>query len=134
MFGFFVPLEKFSLIRSRHHCRWRAANFDLSMAHMAIEQWGFLSVPHQLWHGATVCNGHLGDPRHSYIQPSVVSVEVTNCFYDLDLSRLEFEHPTFRFRGERSNTLRHRRGRVVVSYENYCLVWTCECWLLLPNV
>ena len=29
--------------------------------------------------------------------------------YDLGLSRLGFEHPTFRLRGERSNPLRHRR-------------------------
>ena len=35
---------------------------------------------------------------------------VTTCFYDLVLSWLNFEHPTFRMRGERSNPLRHRRG------------------------
>ena len=29
---------------------------------MAIEQWGFLSVPHLLWHGASVYNGHLWGP------------------------------------------------------------------------
>ena len=31
-------------------------------------------------------------------------------FYDLGLSRLGLEHPTFRLRGESSNPLRHRRG------------------------
>ena len=35
---------------------------------------------------------------------------VTICFYDLGLSRLEFEHPTFRLLGQHSNRLRHRRG------------------------
>ena len=30
------------------------------------------------------------------------------CINNLGLSRLEFEHPTFRLRGEQSNTLRHR--------------------------
>ena len=25
---------------------------------MAIEPWGFFSVPHQLWHGASICNSH----------------------------------------------------------------------------
>ena len=35
---------------------------------------------------------------------------VTTCFYDLVLSWLNFEHPTFRMRGERSNPLRHHRG------------------------
>ena len=31
-------------------------------------------------------------------------------FYDLGLSRLGFEHQTFRLRGQRSNPLCHRRG------------------------
>ena len=35
---------------------------------------------------------------------------VTICF-NLGLSRLGFEHPTFRLRGERSNSLRHRHGQ-----------------------
>ena len=56
---FLVQLENFSLILRRHHYRWRAANFDLCSALMAIEQWGFFSVPHLLWHGASVYNGHL---------------------------------------------------------------------------
>ena len=33
---FFVPLENFLLIWRRHHCRWRAANFDLCSALKAI--------------------------------------------------------------------------------------------------
>ena len=36
------------------------------------------------------------------------SVDITTCFYDLGLSWLGFEHPTFRLRGERFNPLRHR--------------------------
>ena len=36
------------------------------------------------------------------------SETVTTCLNELDLSRLEFEHPTFRLRGERFNSLRHR--------------------------
>ena len=60
--GFFVPLENFSLILRRHHYRRRAANFDLCSALMTIEQWGFFSVPHLLWHGACVYNGHLREP------------------------------------------------------------------------
>ena len=34
-------------------------------------------------------------------------------FYDLCQSRLGFEHPTFRLRGQRSNPLRHRRGLLI---------------------
>ena len=47
---------------TRHHSRWRAANFDLCSALIAIEQWRFFSVPHLLWHGASVYNGHLRGP------------------------------------------------------------------------
>ena len=57
--GFFVPLDNFSLIWRRHHYRWRVANFGLRWALMAIEQWGFFSVPHLLWHGASVYKCHL---------------------------------------------------------------------------
>ena len=53
---FIVPLEKISLIWKCYHYRWRATNFDLCSALMAIEQWRFLSVPHLL------CTGHLRIP------------------------------------------------------------------------
>ena len=55
----FVPHENFSLIWRRHHYRWRAANFDLYLVFMAIEQWGFFNVPHLLWHRPTIYNAHL---------------------------------------------------------------------------
>ena len=57
--GFLIPLENFLLIWKCHHCRWRTANFDMCSALMATEQWGFFSMPHLLWHGASVYNGHL---------------------------------------------------------------------------
>ena len=41
---FIVPLKNFSLIWRRHHYQWRAANFELCLALMAIKQWGFFSV------------------------------------------------------------------------------------------
>ena len=50
----FDPLEKFSLIWRRYHYQCRASNFDL---YMAIEQRGFFSVPHILWHYKFGCNG-----------------------------------------------------------------------------
>ena len=59
---FIVPLENFSFIWRRHHYRWKAANFDLCSALMAIVQWGFFSLPHLLCHGASVYNGHLRGP------------------------------------------------------------------------
>ena len=39
-----------------------------------------------------------------------LAVELSLPFYDLGLSRREFELPTFRLRNERFNRLRHRRG------------------------
>ena len=62
VWGFMVSLENFSRIWRLHHYRWRAANFDLCSTLMAIEQWGFFSVPHLLWHGASVHNCHLRGP------------------------------------------------------------------------
>ena len=59
---FVVPLENFSLIWRHHHCHRRAANFDLCSTLMANEQWWFFSVPHRLWRGASVYNGHLLGP------------------------------------------------------------------------
>ena len=51
LYRVFAPLENFSLICRRHHWRLRAANFDRYSALMAIEQWGFFSVPNLLWQG-----------------------------------------------------------------------------------
>ena len=63
----------------------------------------------------TYCDtGHLfimvifEDPWHSHLMPSVCQ---WNCHY---LSRLGFEHPTFRLRGECSNPLRHRRVKLAL--------------------
>ena len=49
----FIPLYNFSLIWKRNHYRWRAANFDLISALMAIDKWRFFSVPHLLWDGTS---------------------------------------------------------------------------------
>ena len=45
--------------------------FYLCSAHMAIEQWGSFSVPHILWHGASVYNGHLRRPVTLTLMPSI---------------------------------------------------------------
>ena len=57
LFGAFRPIREFPLIWRRPHSGRRAANFDLCSALMAIEQWGFFSVPHLLWHWASIYNG-----------------------------------------------------------------------------
>ena len=76
---------------------------------------GSFSVRHPLWPEASVYNGHLRGPvtlMHTYCR-AFGSGAVTTSFYDLGLSRLGFEYPIFRFRGERSSPLRHRRGRFI---------------------
>ena len=62
LFGVYRPTRESFIHRRRHHYRWKAANFDLYSAPMAIEQWGFFSVPYLLWHGSSVYNGHLRGP------------------------------------------------------------------------
>ena len=62
LFVCYRSTREYSLIWRRHHYRWRAENFDLSSALMAIEQWGFFNVPPLIWHGASVYNSHLRGP------------------------------------------------------------------------
>ena len=69
--GSIVPVENFSLIWRSHHYRWRAANFDLCSALMAIEQWEFFSVSHLLWHGHPFIIIISEDPWHSHLLSSV---------------------------------------------------------------
>ena len=48
----------------------KIANIDLYSALMAIEQLGFCSVPHLLWHGAALYKDHLQGPWHSHLLQS----------------------------------------------------------------
>ena len=61
LFVLFGPLEFFSLIYS---------------AHMAIEQWGFFSVPHLLQHRTSVYNSHRRWPVTLTPTPSVLTTSV----------------------------------------------------------
>ena len=57
------------------------------------------------------------DPWHSHLLPSVWQ---WSCNYHyLGLSRLEFEHPTFRLRGQRFNPLRQRGGLMSKLFQKY---------------
>ena len=79
LFGVFIPIKNFSFIWRCHHYWWRAANFGLYTALMAIEQWGFFSVPHLLWHRASVC-GHLWGSTTLTCCRTIGSGAVTTCF------------------------------------------------------
>ena len=111
LFGVYRPTrENFSLIRRRYHYRWRAANFLPMLSihvHWAVRF--FFSVPHILWHGTSVYDGHLRGPVTLTPIAERLAVELSlPVFYDLGLSRLGSDHPTFCLRGKRSNPLRHR--------------------------
>ena len=105
--GFIVPLENFPLIWRRHHYRWRLQIFLTYTRH----SWPLSSEGSSACH--TYCDtGHpfimdnsLSSPRtrdtHTYCR-AFSSGAVTTCFYDLGLSRLGFEHPTYRLRGQHS--------------------------------
>ena len=92
---FVVP--HFSLIWRRHHCQWRATNFDLCSALIAIEQRGFFSVPYLLWHGVSAKSGQLRGPVT--ITPNAERLAV-----DLSLP----VSTTYVCRGRDSNTFRLR--------------------------
>ena len=85
-FGFIVPLKFFSVIWRRHPYRWRAAKFDLCPALVAIEQWGFFSVPHLLWHGASLYNGHLQGLKFYISFHKVCSHQIKNGGYSIFFS------------------------------------------------
>ena len=71
----------------------------------------FVSLPHLLWHGASIYNGHLRGSMTLTPVDEHLAVELSlPVFYGLGLSQLGFEHPTFRMQGQRSNPLRHLRG------------------------
>ena len=106
---FFIPFENCSLIWRHHHYPWRAANFDLCSVLIAIEQWGFFSVPHLLWHGASVYNGHLQGLVSLTSNAQRLAVELSLPVFMTGLSRLGFEYLTLCMWGLRSNRL-HPHG------------------------
>ena len=80
-------------------------------------------IPHNrsiFWSGVKyrfiISCGELSN-THTYCRAFSNGAVIT-CFYDLGLSRLPFEHRTFRLRGQRSNLLRHRRGSTIsITYK-----------------
>ena len=105
----------------------------MQVMQLSIEQWGFFNVPH-----LSCDTGHpfnkWSSPRtrDTYIYCRAFnSGSVTNCFYDLSLLRLGFEHPTFPLQGERYNRLCHRSGRI----EN-AMSFSCELvyWKKTPCI
>ena len=107
--GFIVPLENFSLVCRRHHYRWRAANFDLCSALMAIEQWGCFSVPYLLWHGESVYNGPLRGPVTLKPIAERLAVKLSLPIFTTFVFLSWIRTPNLPH-GKRINPLRHRRA------------------------
>ena len=115
-FGVFRPNgELFTLMES---ARWKATNFDICSALMAIEQWGFFRGPHLQWNGASVYNGHLWGPVSLTPTAERLAVELSlPVLTNLGLSRLGFEDSTLRLRGDCFNPLRQRCGKYAKKRE-----------------
>ena len=99
-----VRLEKFLLI-------WDITSHQiLSFVRNSwpFKQRGFLSVLLLFWHPFIMVISE--NPWHSHLLPSYWQRSCHYLFYDWGLSRLGFEHSTFRMRGERPKRLRHRSG------------------------
>ena len=92
-FGFFVPLDNFSLVWRRHLCRRRAVHFYLCSL-MAIEQWGFFSMQHLLCHEPFIMVISEDPWPYTYFR-ALSNGAVTTCFYDLGLSRTGCKHYIF---------------------------------------
>ena len=101
--GLIVPFVNFSLIWIRYHYRWRAANFDLCSAPWTLSSEDYLAF-HTFYDTGHPFKMVISENAwHPHICRAFGSGAVTTCFYDLGLSWLGFELPTFRLRGERSN-------------------------------
>ena len=117
----YVPLKNFSLIWRSHHNGWRATNFDLKSALMAIEQWARHTYCDTVHPFIMVVSE---DPWVSHLLPSIWQ---RGCHYlFLRLISVAAEIRTFNLlhARQRSNRLRHCGGIFIIRY---CLVWS-HCW------
>ena len=112
MLEFIAPIENFSPIWRRHHCRWRAANVNLCPALKAIELWGLLT-------SHTNCDMCLPfimvifkDPWHSHLLPSVWQWMCHYLFLRLRSVSTGDRTPISRMRSERSTSTPLRRSRI----------------------
>ena len=74
-----IELNPYSALRT-----FKAIKFNPQSALRTIQQWEFFNVPHLLWHGPTLCNGHL----RSHICFRAFSSGVNTCLNDLDQTPL----------------------------------------------
>ena len=77
----------------RHPHKKRVSNVKLPLALMTIGRWWLFSIPHLLWHGASINIGHLRTNNTHICWWAVGSLAVATRFYDLDMLRIKFKHP-----------------------------------------
>ena len=93
---------------------------------MAIEQWEFFSLPHLLWHGASIYDGDLRD-THTYCRAfGSWAVTTCNCFHRLVRFRLDSNnYPS----ACGANALTHRTESVkVAQIAKYFKFWNATLY------
>ena len=108
---FIVPLENFSLIWRRHHCRWRAANFDLCSNLWPLSSEGSLTRHTYCDTGLPFIMVISEDPWHSHLLPSVWQWSCHYLFLRLRSVATGDRTPISRMRGERSSSTPPRRSQ-----------------------
>ena len=95
--------EKFSLIWKRHNCREGLQILIYTRHSWQLSKKGSTACHTFCDTGTSVYNDHLQrtPDTHTYCR-AFRSGAVTTLFYDLGLSRLGFEHPTFCIQGKRT--------------------------------
>ena len=112
---FVIPVYIFFTHMETSPLPMKDETFELRSALMGIEHWVFSRMPPTVKRDIRLKWSYPSTrDTHTYC-PGFGSWTVTTCLSDLRLSRLGFEHPTFRMRGELSNRLRYRRGFNIVK-------------------
>ena len=132
--GFYVPHESDSLWRCRHY-RWRTTSCDLHSTLMAIEHWGFYSMPHLLWHGHPFMMVIFEDPLHSHLLPSVWQWSWHYLFLRLRSVAAEIRAPNLPRERERINLIfNERRLLKNLNVLHYRVDWYLYLYDLNDNV
>ena len=107
-----LKYEKVGSMCLRWSFYWLVWNISQPVFTYARRSWSLGSEGH----GTSVYNGHLLGPVSLTPIFERLTVKLSlPVYYDWGLSRLGFEHPTFRMRGQGSIPRRHRRGSLVVE-------------------
>ena len=90
--------------------------------------WGFFNLACHTYCDTQpfICSFQRTLDTHTFCRP-FDSGAVPTCFYDLGLSRLGFENPTFRMRDKRSNLLHHGREDKT-TYRSDKSTWLSNKW------